>query len=104
MLHELKTHPDPFEALTLLTKTFEYRKADRDFKVSDILILREYSPFTAYSGRYLLRKVTYIISNEFGIPPGYCIMSVRPLTSEEEANHAAGISQEQRRDTPVLSA
>jgi hypothetical protein len=103
MLHELKTHPDPFEALVLLIKTFEYRKADRDFKVGDILILREYSPFTAYSGRYLLRKVTYIIRNEFGIPPEYCIMSIRPLTPEEEKSHAAGIT-EQRRDNPTLSA
>ncbi len=102
MLHELKTHPDPFEALVLLTKTFEYRKADRDFKIGDILILREYSPFTAYSGRYLLRKVTYMIRNEFGIPPGYCIMSIRPLTPEEEMIHAAGIT-EQRRDNPALS-
>lgn len=102
--HELKCHPGPFDALTLLTKTFEFRKADRDFKVDDTLILREYSPlFAAYSGRYLLRKVTYIIKSEFGIPSEYCIMSVRPLTREEEQNHSAGIT-EQCRDNPALSA
>jgi hypothetical protein len=91
-LHELKIHPDPFRAIQDLTKTFEFRKADRDYKIGDILILREYHPLMAYTGSYALRKVIYILREGFGLPDGYCIMSVRPLTQEEEADHAAGRS------------
>jgi hypothetical protein len=101
--HELKCHPDPFQALEDQIKTFEYRYADRDFKINDTLILREYDPLTAYSGRYLLRKVVYIIKGGFGIPSGYCIMSIRPLTLKEDIEHSAGIT-EQCRDNPALSA
>jgi hypothetical protein len=89
--HELKLHPDPFGAVEDQTKTFEYRKDDRGFKVGDTLILREYHPLMAYTGRYLLRKVTYILADGFAVPAGYCVMSVRPLTQDEEADHAAGV-------------
>jgi len=91
-LHELKIHPEPFGAIQDRTKTFEFRKADRNFAIGDILILREYHPLMAFTGQYALRKVIYILREGFGLPDGYCIMSVRPLTQEEEANHAAGRS------------
>lgn len=74
--HDLKTHPKPFQALWDGFKWAEYRKNDRDFKEGDILHLREWSPRTGkYLGRVLDRRVTYVGSG-FGIPDGYCQMSL----------------------------
>ncbi|VEF93151.1 Domain of Uncharacterised Function with PDB structure [Streptococcus pseudoporcinus] len=42
--HMLKCYPEYFEAIMDGTKTFEYRYNDRDFKVGDELLLREYDP------------------------------------------------------------
>lgn len=100
--HELKTNPDPFGYLFTKEKTAEFRKNDRDFKVGDTLILKEYNPFTAYSGRYLLRKVTHIQIG-YGIPDGYAMLSIRPLTQDEEADHAAGMKSERLTTCEVSS-
>jgi hypothetical protein len=63
-------------------KDFENRKDDRrpKFKVGDLLVLREWEPDVyEYTGRYLLRIVTYIIR---GVPimiaDGWCCMQTRP--------------------------
>ena len=45
MIHELKILPEYFEAVTSGRKQFEIRKNDRDFKVGDQLILREYKKY-----------------------------------------------------------
>ena len=42
--HELKIWPQFFEAVADGRKTFEYRKADRDFKFGDTVILKEFVP------------------------------------------------------------
>lgn len=78
MLHLLKTHPQPFTAVYYGYKKFEFRKNDRDFKADDQLILKEWDPMTQeYTGRKCLVQVTYILKNtEFGLPEGYCIMSI----------------------------
>jgi ethanolamine utilization microcompartment shell protein EutS len=91
MLHELKTDPNQFDFLFDDSKKFEFRKADRNFRPGDILILREYDPLTQYTGQYLLRSVTHILREGYGLPDGYCIMSIMPLTPAEEAYHAAGV-------------
>lgn len=103
MLHELKTDPKVFHSTAAGIKAFEFRKNDRNFKVNDIVILREYDMLTGYTGSLLLRRITYILIEGFGLPAGYCIFSVRPLTEEEESFHAAGIKPEQRRDVPAIS-
>lgn len=94
--HHLKTWPKPFDDMKRRLKNFEYRKDDREpkFEVGDILILEEYLPpmgtktngsttatdIGEYTGEILKRRVTLVYrGGQFGIPNGYCIMSVVPL-------------------------
>lgn len=42
-IHELKILPQYFEEVLKGNKTFEIRKNDRDFKIRDILILKEWA-------------------------------------------------------------
>lgn len=99
--HELKCHPAPFAAVMDGSKPFEWRKDDRGFQVGDTLHLKEWDPRTepieddpldgefcqrvpiGYTGRELFRRVTYIIRDGFGIPPGYCIMGIAELDRME---------------------
>lgn len=61
MTHDLKIHPEYFDAIDLWIKTFEIRRNDRNFKVGDELRLREYDPVTKqYTGREANRTVSYI--------------------------------------------
>ena len=79
MIHELKTWPEHFKTVLAKERTFEFRENDRNFKVGDILLLREYNPFIEeYTGRICKRFVTYILININGLPPNYCIMSIKP--------------------------
>ena len=77
MIHQLKTWPIPFKAVVDGKKRFEYRQDDRGFKVGHFLRLQEYDPATLrYTGRTTLMRVTYILKSGFGIPTGFCIMSI----------------------------
>jgi len=81
MYHELKTHENYFQEVYLLNKTFECRKNDRDFKVYDTLILKEFNPVTnTYSGREIYCSVRSILTDEFeGVAKGYCILSIKNI-------------------------
>ncbi len=76
--HVLKTWPEPFQAVFVGRKQFEFRRDDRGFQVGDRLELHEWDPKTEeFTGREWTVKVTYIVQGpKFGIPEGYCIMSV----------------------------
>jgi len=75
---ELKTWPEYFIAVKLGTKTFEYRKNDRDFQEDDLLILKEYNPETKeYSGHTQLVQVRKVYNGIPGLPADYCIMEIR---------------------------
>jgi hypothetical protein len=77
--HELKTWPGPFHALRERLKRFEWRLNDRDYAVGDVLSLREWDPDDeVYTGRRDLYRVTYMLTTGFGIPDGYCVMSIEP--------------------------
>lgn len=76
--HQLKTRPEYFDAVLASKKRFEVRRADRDFKVGDELILMEWDPDKeAYTGRTLTKRVTYILKGGlFGIQDGFVVMSL----------------------------
>lgn len=77
-IHELKTWPEPFEALVDGRKHHEVRTTDRRFEVGDRLLLREWDPEErAYTGREQSRVVTYATwGGTFGLPFGLCVMSL----------------------------
>lgn len=80
-LHQLKTWPEQFRAVLDGHKRHEYRKDDRGFQVGDELGLREWDPETQrYTGSFWTYRVTWITRGpDFGIPAGYCVMSIAPV-------------------------
>lgn len=78
MTHELKIEPKWFEDVVSRKKTFEIRFNDRDFKVGDTLLLREYNPALKADARYTGRKcavrVRYIYDGNIGLLNGYVVM------------------------------
>lgn len=75
--HELKTWPIYFDAVADGRKTFEVRKADRDFQVGDTLILNAWKPDWGYTGASLMRQITYVLpGGQFGIEDGYCVLGI----------------------------
>jgi hypothetical protein len=77
--HELKTDPEPFNEVWNGRKLAEFRENDRDFRVGDALILREYD---RTSGTYLGRRIRASISHalygpDYGIPAGYAMLSMQ---------------------------
>jgi Domain of unknown function (DUF3850) len=77
--HELKSWPNFFDDVRLCLKTFEIRKGDRPFKVGDRLILKEWDPEReSYTGRVLVRKITYLSDLAVIGQPGVVAMSIQP--------------------------
>jgi len=79
MRHELKLWPGYFGAIAESRKRHEIRKNDRNFKIGDELLLREWDPATGeYTGRQVLVSVTYVsIGGLWGIPDDTCVMSIK---------------------------
>lgn len=76
MIHNLKILPEYFEAVTEGIKTFEIRKNDRDFKVGDLLKLREYdTDLEDYTGSYTFREIVYMTNYEQ--KDGYVVLGVK---------------------------
>lgn len=76
MIHKLKILPEYYEAVRTSVKTFEVRKNDRDFKVGDTLILREYDvEQQEFTGRDVRRKISYILDNQSYLREGYVILA-----------------------------
>ena len=78
MMHKLKTHPDPFDALVSGHKRHEIRKHDRPFAEGDRLLLQEWCPVDEdYTGREALVEVTYKSEpGSWGLPDNLCVMSI----------------------------
>lgn len=78
MIHELKCWPDQFAEIKGGDKTAEYRLNDRNFMRGDTLALHEYDPEThTYTGDVLYRSVSHVLRDGFGLPEGYCMLSLK---------------------------
>jgi hypothetical protein len=63
--HELKSWVGLFEPIYRGEKTHDLRVMDRDYKVGDICLLREYEATTkVYTGRQIHVRITYITSSK----------------------------------------
>ena len=87
MVHELKTDHEVFEDVLNELKTFEIRKNDRGFKVSDELWLRETvntgkemkaGASLVYTERMIAVTVSHILRGPiYGLSEGWVIMSIK---------------------------
>lgn len=74
-VHELKTLPEYYEAACLEKKKAEFRKNDRDFKVGDTLLLREWVDGD-YTERYMDFTITHITDCKPFINDDYVMLSI----------------------------
>lgn len=75
--HKIKCWSEPFSEIMSGKKKFEYRLNDRNYEVGDYLYLQEWNPKTkSYTGRSIKKCVTSILTSGFGLPEGYCVMSL----------------------------
>lgn len=75
--HELKTWPEPFQAVLDGSKRHEIRRFDREFQTGDLLALREFSVISGYTGREVIVEVTYVtFPGEWGLPLDLCVLSI----------------------------
>lgn len=80
-IHSLKTWPAPFEALQEGRKRFEFRRDDRGYEVGHWLYLYRWDPDgpNEPDPDAVMAEVTYIARGPaFGIPEGFCVMSIAP--------------------------
>lgn len=71
--HVLKITPEYFDDVVSKLKRFEIRRNDRDFKVGDTLILREYLEH-AYTGAITHCKVIYI--TDYAQKENYVVLGI----------------------------
>lgn len=74
-IHELKILPEYFQAVLDGDKTFEIRKNDRNYKVGDRLILKEYEPVDGdFTNREESKVISYI--TDYAQVENYIVMSL----------------------------
>lgn len=95
-VHMLKSQEPGFSDLWFGRKRHEWRKADRDYDVDDLLTLRRYHPEHGYSGECLVVHVTYITGGgQLGLPFGWCVMDVEVLVRfTKNGTWLTGVEQE----------
>lgn len=79
-IHELKILPEYFEAVTSGRKQFEIRRNDRDYKVGDLLYLREWNGENFTGDSYKV-EVTYI--TDYMQRNGYVVLGIKGLEEAE---------------------
>ncbi len=79
-IHEIKIYPTYYQAIARGEKTFELRKNDRNYKVGDVLKLKEWDGEN-FTGHRMMRKITYIYhgANKYGLSEGFCILSIKKV-------------------------
>lgn len=89
-IHELKTDSKFMAPILSGKKTFEFRKNDREFRVGDILHLREIQKeLHIYGEREALAQITYILTHDMFtvVPYGWVILGLALLTTRAESDH-----------------
>lgn len=93
--HELKVWPPYYQDVQDNRKAFEIRRNDRDFKVGDICLMREYRPAThgfpgSFTGRSVRREIIYVLPDgEFGVLHGFVVLGIRPVDTDDQIQQRA---------------
>jgi hypothetical protein len=98
--HELKSWSQFFRPIAAGERAHELRRNDRDYRVGDRVLLREYDPASeTYSGSFCEAVITSMTSRDVpcavsdqGLNPDFCILSVRVLTVSPDLRESAGSS------------
>lgn len=81
--HVLKCQSKYFQKSWINAKNFEIRKNDRDFKVGDHIILREFLVSEdKFSGRELTVLITYIF-DDFGLQDDFIVLATQILAHKQ---------------------
>lgn len=76
--HVIKCWPEFYEKLLTKEKPFELRKNDRDYKVGDLLRVREVRHSYCYTGRYSFYRITYVLKGPWGgLGEGWAILGIK---------------------------
>lgn len=81
--HVIKVWPPYFQQTVDGDKTWELRVNDRDYKIGDVLMMKEWIPeIGEYTGRIINATITYMVESNkdekfFALPPGMCIMTIK---------------------------
>lgn len=80
VVHTVKCDPDFFDDVRTGRKPFEVRKDDRNYQKGDMLCLVEFDRIKArFTGRVILRKITYVLNaTQYadGLQPGYSVLGL----------------------------
>lgn len=87
-IHKLKLNAKYYEDSERGIKTFEIRKNDRDYKIGDVLELREYIEdmrgLGYYTGNVHWKIITYILDDDLYLAPGYVCLGLSPIAEPEQ--------------------
>lgn len=86
-VHKLKIWPIFFHPILTGEKLVEVRRNDRNFRVGDLLVLREFDPDDeTYTGREANATISHIAHPMehpgFGLEDGFVAMSLRHVTPQ----------------------
>lgn len=87
--HKLKLNSSYYDDSATGIKSFEIRKNDRNYKVGDVLELREWvwsalDGKGAYTGNVHWKIVTYILDDSEYLQDGYVCLGVSPIAEPQE--------------------
>lgn len=91
-VHEIRCWPPHFEEIASGRKLVDIRPADREYRVGDVLIQREFDPgkrltdpdtdvtvLGDYTGKVCICTVTHVLAGgQFGLQEGYVALSLGP--------------------------
>ncbi len=81
-IHELKAVNPFFNDIWNGIKNFDVRLNDRNFKIGDFLLLREYS-LNGYEFREILCKIIYFFDGHLMLKEGYVILGIKIIEKLE---------------------
>lgn len=82
--HIVKCWAHQFDDVASGIKRAEFRRNDRDYRQGDTLVLQRFDPVAfRLTGQQLTFGITHVLESEFGMPAGYCMLSLSDVVQAE---------------------